>query len=136
MKNKDELKTQIAEAQEELEGLIVLQLLQAKYSVRFCFLDPGTGYHYYEVINLISAHRYTVKIKFVRFLTNFFVRKHFSFCPCARFSGEANCPHFLLAIHFEALRSGYKNFDLGKFAKFQLAKSYLKEFEKELATNE
>lgn len=129
------LKNQISQAETDLKGLSVLEVLQKQYTVRFRFLDANTGYHWFEVHKIGTTHRYTVKIKFVQIYNGYFaVRQFFSFCPCLRFQGEKNCHHFLLAVYFEAERRGFKDqFDLGKFANYSLAKVYQHQLEQELA---
>ncbi len=126
----DNLEQKISDARTTLEGLRVLALLKAKYSVRFRFLDSVTGFYYFEVSKLGSNHAYTVRIQFVKSLLHrmFSVRERV--CNCMRFTKTGNCHHFLVAAFDHAEGVGFGEiFDLEKFANYQLAKVYQKELE-------
>lgn len=128
------LKQQVTEATKRLKGVTTLEVLQERYKVRFRFLDSNTGFHYYEVTNILLNHRYTVKIRFAKSELHRLFAVISGYCQCPKFHREGNCQHLLLAVYDESVKCNLSEyFDFGKFTELNLAKSYFQQIHEKMA---
>lgn len=113
-----------------LSGISTFNLLKRKYTARFRYGDPNTGFQYFEVEKSESNHRYQVKVRFAVYAPKEIFSVISGYCQCPKWHREGNCQHLLMAIYEQSKRFGMEQyFDYNKFAELNLAKSYLKEME-------